>query len=103
MSQITGVNGEKIVFNLDFTSIVNKNKGKKIHLSWLDKNNKNHVSSIIPRINPPKGQGALGLVLSPYQTVELSYNTPIQKILSGIVHPLNILFYSFQQLGNLSL
>lgn len=99
MSEIIGVNDKKISFNLDFTSQVNMNKGKKIKLEWLDKNKKDHVSIVVPRVSPPKGQGALGLMLAPFQTVDLSYDTFTQKLLSGVTHPLNMLFYSFAAIG----
>jgi regulator of sigma E protease len=81
---------------------VKANKGKEIVLEWQDvKTNKKASAKITPRINPPKDEGALGVVFYPIDTVTLSYDTPAQKALSGIVHPANLMAYNFDVLKTL--
>lgn len=100
-SKIISLNGKKVKDSSDFISNVNKNKGKGIVLVWQDAKNKTHKANLIPRINPPKGQGPLGVALASQDGIELEYKTPMQKTLSGIVHPINLMLFtldSFKQL-----
>lgn len=100
-SKIISLNGKKVKDSNDFILNVNKNKGKEVVLVWQDANNKTHKANLIPRINPPKGQGPLGVALSSQDGIELEYKTPVQKVMSGIVHPVNLMLFtldSFKQL-----
>jgi regulator of sigma E protease len=86
----------------DFTKAVALDKGKEISLTWIDPKSQIAVTKLVtPRANPPKGQGALGVSLYGMSSVTLSYDTPIQKVLSGIIHPLNLLSYNFDVMGKL--
>lgn len=98
ISKIVSVNKVKVRDSADFISKVNANKGKEILLQWQDSKNKYHSGKVIPRANPPKGQGPLGVALASADGIELSYSTPGQKILSGITHPVNMMLYSLDGL-----
>lgn len=101
-SKIISVNGEKVTTSFQFVSIVNKNKGKRVVLAGQNlSTNKNFTVTMVPRVSPPKNQGALGVSFFPQTTAFLSYNTPTQKIFSGFIHPANLLVYSFDILGKL--
>lgn len=101
-SRITMVNGEKIVAIDQFVKAIRENKGKDITLGWTDvKTNKEYTAHLIPRVSPPRNEGALGIVYSPLDTVSLSYDTPVQRIFSGIIHPLNLLSYNLDIFGKL--
>lgn len=101
-SKIISINGEKIDNINSFAQIINKNKGKKIAIAWLDtKKNKSYFAKITPRINPPKSEGAIGVSFFPVSMVTLDYKTIEQKIFSGITHPLNLLVYNFDVMGQL--
>src|SRR6185437_6480829 len=56
---------------------------------------------VIPRLHPPKNQGALGIAFYPVRTVTLAYDTPVQKLFSGFTHPANLMAYNFDALGYL--
>ena len=99
--KIIEVNGERVPTTKEFTTIVNKNKGKEVTVVWQDIHTKKKSRAVIvPRVSPPPNQGAIGVAFVPVDTVMLSYDTPLQKILSGIVHPVNLMMYNFDVLGD---
>lgn len=92
ISQIISVNGVRVEKMDYFLNVVKANKGKKIALEWQDlKTNKKSVAVLVPRINPPKDEGALGISFFPSETISLNYQTPAQKALSGFTHPTNLM------------
>ncbi len=101
-SQIISVNGKPIENNDSFLKIIAANKGKQILLEWLDlRINKKSTALVMPRVNPPKNQGALGVSFFPSETVHLNYNTAGERVLSGFTHPINLMTYNFAALKNL--
>ncbi len=96
VSQIISVNGVGVSKMDYFLKVIKENKGKKIVLEWQDlKTNKKSVSILVPRINPPKNEGALGISFFPSQTINMNYDTPAQKVLSGFTHPTNLMVYNY--------
>lgn len=96
ISQIISVNGVHVSKMDYFLNIVKANKGKKIVLEWQDlETNKKSVSVLVPRINPPKNEGALGISFFPSETINMNYDTPVQKALSGFTHPTNLMVYNY--------
>jgi len=101
-SHVLSINSKKITSVTEFSKIIKDNKGKEILLEWQDAKTQKVARAVVtPRINPPKDQGALGVSFFPMETVTLSYDTPEQKILSGFVHPANLVAYNFKILGTL--
>lgn len=101
-STLESFNGHKIDQMENVSQIVKANAGKPLLISWKDeKNNKVYTATVIPRLHPPKNQGALGIAFFPSRTVILAYNTPLQKLFSGFVHPANLMAYNFDALGYL--
>lgn len=100
--RIAAVNGQKIKDSKGFVNIVNKNRGREIEIAWSGiQTQEIHKTKITPRLNPPKGEGALGVGLFSLSTAVLNYETPVQKIFSGIVHPINLMFYNLDVMGKL--
>lgn len=101
-SNVVSINGVQMTTTENFVKIVNANRGKPLTLEWKDERTQNvSRATLIPRVNPPKNQGALGVAFFPVDTAVLSYDTPTQKLLSGIVHPTNLMVYNFAVLGSL--
>lgn len=102
-SHVLSINGEKMATVTDFSKVIKENRGKEVVLEWQDatKEQKIHKAIVIPRVNPPKNEGAIGISFFPMQTVTLSYDTPTQKVLSGFVHPANLMAYNFSIMSNL--
>jgi regulator of sigma E protease len=96
ISQIISVNGARVETMDYFLSVVKANKGKKIVLEWLDlKTNKKSISVLVPRANPPKNEGALGISFFPSETISMNYQTTTQKLFSGFTHPTNLMVYNY--------
>lgn len=102
--------GEKIVaisdeFVKSSEELISKTKisaGKEIKLTVSDSQGKDYRNIlVIPRENPPEGQGPLGVSLAEIQLANLSYENSFQKIFSGPVHSVNIVAYSGRILGML--
>ncbi|MGH7203132.1 MAG: M50 family metallopeptidase [Candidatus Levyibacteriota bacterium] len=103
LSSIESINGIKINQEDALTSFIKNNAGRPISITWKDANNRTHTATLIPRVNPPKNQGALGIAYDPNvdHSITLSYDTPTQKLFSGLVHPINLMSWNFTALGNL--
>lgn len=101
-STIESLNGQPTGQINAFAQTIKNSAGKPIVISWQDeKTEKNHTATVIPRLHPPKNQGALGIAFYPEKTVNLAYATPLQKLFSGFVHPANLMAYNFYALGYL--
>lgn len=101
-STVESLNGTKPIDLSVFAKTIKESAGKPISIVWKDeKTGKHYHATVIPRINPPKNEGALGVAFYPMKTVHLSYDTPMQKIFSGFIHPTNLMAYNFDALGYL--
>lgn len=100
LSRILTVNGQKIAGSKQFADIIRDNKGKEITIEWEDiATMKKSKATVVPRVNPPKDEGSLGVAFGEQAVVKLSYDTPVQKAFSGVVHPANLMVYNFAVLG----
>ena len=102
LTKVVAVNGQKILDSKGFIDIVTLNKGEEIEITWSNlQSSQVHKTKVTPRISPPKNEGALGVGLFSLSTAILNYETPIQKVFSGIVHPVNLMSYNLNIMGNL--
>ncbi len=76
--------------------------GKEVQLtlSLPDKTQQRTVT-LVPRTNPPQGQGAMGIALEPFDSATLNFSSPVQKIFSGPIFSYNLMAYQFDVMGNL--
>jgi regulator of sigma E protease len=101
-TRVVAVDGKKINTSQQFINIVNQNKGREIEIAWSGLQAQNiHKTKITPRLNPPKGQGALGIGLFSLSSATLNYKTPVQKIFSGITYPINLMSYNLNIMAGL--
>ena len=99
-SKIVSVNGKTVKDNKSFSELVNQYKGKELTISLKNlRTDAVYTVQVTPRVNPPKGEGSLGVAFIP--TTILSYQTPTQKALSGFIHPFNLMSYNMDVLGDL--
>ena len=102
LTKVVSVNGQKIIDSKDFINIIGKNRGHEIEITWSNlQTNEVHKTKITPRLNPPKNEGALGVGLFSLSTAVLNYETPVQKVFSGIIHPVNLMSYNLNVMGKL--
>lgn len=95
-SKILSIDGQKMTTIQEFSDFIKTHKGQEIVVQWQNTDTQKITTArVMPRINPPKNEGALGVAFFPLQSVTLSYDTPAQKIFSGFIHPANLLVYNF--------
>lgn len=99
-AKITQINGKPVKDRESLIKTVNNNKGKEISITWNELMTGHTKTGVVtPRKNPPKNQGSLGIAFVPISVI--SYNTPAQKILSGITFSFDQLVYTGKVLGQL--
>lgn len=100
---ITKVNGVAPASADEFIKTIRVNQGKEVTLTLENQVGKKEAfeTVLVPRVNPPKNQGALGVEFSMLETFVLTYSTPVQKIASGVTHPVNLMTYNFNVLKTL--
>jgi len=102
LSRVVEVNGRTLKNLEEFIAVINANKGREVTITWQDlKTQAKKTGTVIPRQNPPKGEGAMGVGLSSFETAVLTYDTPVQKAFSGIIHSANLLVYNTKVIGTL--
>lgn len=99
--RILALNGGVVEKSDQFVEAIKANAGKEVVVTVSDiaGNDKKDVI-LIPRENPPAGQGALGVSLGGMQTVNLSFDSTIQKLLAAPIYSYNIIGYSGKILGD---
>lgn len=101
-SLVLSVNGGSVSDTGNFQGIVAEHKGKAMLIQLEnEKTKKTYSVTVTPRVSPPPNQGALGVVLSSESSIDLSYDTFLQKIFSGFIHPFNLLLFQFNAIGSL--
>lgn len=99
--QIVGFNGQQLINGEQLISLTKENLGQEVTLTLRDQSDQTRQVKMEPRRDPPEGQGALGVELGTLTVAYLNYETPSQKLFSGISHSYNLAAYSFALLGNL--
>lgn len=83
---ILSFNGEKVNSINTLQKDVAKNLGKEVTLGISEPSGNTKEIKIIPREKPPKGEGSLGIAMSPFSYME--FKNPIEKVLSGPLYSL---------------
>lgn len=100
--RVTQVNGEPITSIEDFTKTIKSNDGKKLTLTLINpQTNEQITKTVTPQHDEKENKTVIGVGLFTFDTAILSYDTPVQKILSGFSHPANLLVYNFELIGKL--
>lgn len=74
-------------------------KGIEVILTVVDfYGNGEHVVTLVPRVNPPEGEGAIGIAMA--EAMKISY-TGVNKVFSGFGHSYNMIGYTLVILKDL--
>lgn len=99
--KVVAFNGVPLTDSDKFVSDIKANAGKEVTLTISDlQGNSVRDVKLTPRENPPAGQGALGVSLGGLKTVDLSFDTPMQKLFAGPIYSYNLIAYSGKILGD---
>ncbi len=97
---IYAADGQHFTNIADFQKYTAAHAGKIVSLRVFDETyTKDRLVEVVPRVNPPKGQGPLGLGIN--EGVVLIFQTVSQKLSSGLVYSADMLFYSLKVLAGL--
>lgn len=98
--RVAAINGENIN---EAQELIDKTKaaGDKEIILTLSNPQKNDFRDITlkPRINPPEGQGPIGVSLGTFEIANIEYQNLSQRIFSGPFHAYNIAAYSLKILS----
>lgn len=94
--RILEINEKKPQSAAEFIATIREYRGQEISLTVEEAfSQKTSKVSLIPRENPPKGEGALGIEFSIQETAVLTYPTQTLKLFSGITYPMNLMSYNY--------
>lgn len=93
------IDGMPITTLEQVADIVGKDKGKPITINFSDTNGtKQKPITLTPRVNPPKGRGSIGIILSPVSKISF---TGVQEPVSGVLYSMDMLQYNVSALVTL--
>jgi len=98
---VTAVDGATISESQQLSDITKQHLGEKITLVLSNEQGEKKTVEVMPRQNPPEGEGPLGIGMSTVKVANLSFETPSQKLASGVVHSYNLTTYSVAVLGEI--
>lgn len=99
-AEVLEINGQLVSSRGALIETVNENKGKEITVTWKELlTNEVKTGEVIPRANPPKNEGALGIAFLPVSI--LSYDTPQQKIGAGVTYSYDLFAYTVSVMKSL--
>ncbi len=104
--QIININGEILDSSEKLIEVTKNNAGKEVTLTLKNQSGQTRTVQLIPRIHPPKGEGAMGVLLEAPTVAHLNYSSFPQRLASGFTHSYNLGAYSlvvFAQLIGASL
>lgn len=99
--QITLFNGAQLKDSQELIDLTKANLDQQVTLNILSQGEEMKTVELVPRSNPPEGEGALGIELGTITIANLYYQTFPQKLVSGVSHSYNLASYSLVILGNL--
>ena len=100
--KVSQVNGQPVSSIEGFTQTVKSNSGKQLTLTLVNpQTNQTITKTVTPEFNEKENKSIIGVGLFAFDTAVLSYETPLQKVLSGFTHPANLLVYNFELIGRL--
>ena len=99
---ITGAAGQKVGSVDQLRGITGSNAGKEITISTFnpDSNQAGEVK-VVPRTEPEKVKGTIGVILSPVPFTVVSYNNFVSRALVGFAHSENLMELNFKAIGKL--
>ncbi len=97
---VISANNEEMHEVDEFISFIDENKGEEVTLVLENLHTeKKKTVEVTPRVNPPEGEGSLGVRLS--KVSQLSYKSGSEKAFSGFLHSLNLGHFTLSTLGRL--
>lgn len=109
-AQTAGIQDNDRVVSVEGTPVNNANQlievtkqyaGKTMQMTLINTSNQTRTVTLTPRVNPPAGQGPMGVQVGEYTEAHLVYFTPLQKTFAGFTQSYNLAAYSLDIFGKL--
>lgn len=100
LDQVQSADGVSFSSIKEFQSFIKANSGTSVDLRVYNIFERNTRSvQVTPRVNPPEGQGALGVGLG--ESTSVLYSSPLEKIFVGPLHSVNTIYYQFKGIASI--
>lgn len=99
--RVAQINNTPVEGSQQLVSLTKEYLGQEVNLTLVSPDNSQRTVTVVPRNNPPVGEGALGVGIGTVSVSNLNYQTPLQKLFSGFSHSYNLASYSMAVLGNM--
>lgn len=100
LDEITSANGKTFSEMEDFQKFIKAEAGNEINFevyNILDRETR--LITATPRLDPPEGEGALGIFLDKAATIQ--YNSIPERVFVGPLHSVNMLYFQSKAIGSL--
>lgn len=94
-------NEVEITSSSKLVELTKKHSGEKIAITLTNQEGTIWIVEVVPRINPPQGEGSLGVELMSATFARLTYPAIYQKAAAGFIRSYNLASYSIDILGKL--
>lgn len=105
LDDVVAANNQRFESMEEFQAFVGVNAGKPIEIDVKNVLDLSYRTVIVtPRVNPPEGEGALGVSLDPdfnKNVVTIEYVSTTEKIFAGPAHSVNNLYFQYKAIGAL--
>lgn len=100
--RITAYDGTTVTTRDGLRDYINSMRGKEIAITLLSEDHTVRTIRVTPRVEEVPNQGALGVgfASSEISSAILSYQSPMQRIFSGVFHTYNVGIYSGKVFGS---
>ncbi len=99
--KIISGNGGLIETSSDLQDFIQARIGEEVTLTLQNiQEEEVRTASLVPRVNPPEGEGAIGVGLG-FDIATISYEDPAERLFSGFMHAVNSLQFQAVAIGSL--
>lgn len=97
--QVVKIGDTKVESGEQLVNLTKEHAGKNVNFTLRDSEKNERVVSVTPRVNPPEGQGALGIEMGTVTVANLNYRSFPQRAFAGFTHSYNLASYSAVVMG----
>lgn len=97
--QVVKIGDTKVESGEQLVNLTKEHAGKNVNFTLRDSEKNERVVSVTPRVNPPEGQGALGIEMGTVTVANLNYRNFPQRAFAGFTHSYNLASYSAVVMG----
>lgn len=97
--QVIRIADQEIKTSDQLVSKTREYAGREVNFTLKSPDKTERVAAVVPRANPPAGQGALGVEVGSVEIANLDYQSFSQRLFAGFTHSYNLASYSMAVLG----